>query len=85
MNHNEERAKSRRRFTERLACTLLFTAVQLWAAVVIVIKSDARGVVALAVALVLAGGLIAMYDAWREVRSTHRELDVEFQDNLVRL
>ncbi|WP_158843048.1 hypothetical protein [Saccharothrix deserti] len=85
MNHNEEPAKSRRRFTERLACTLVFTAVQLWAAVVIIFKSDVDGVVALAVAFVLAGGLIAMYDAWREVRSVRRELDVEIHEDLVRL
>ncbi|ONI88467.1 hypothetical protein ALI22I_19115 [Saccharothrix sp. ALI-22-I] len=85
MKHNEEPARSRRRFTERLACTLLFTAVQLWAAVVVIVKSDLDGVVALAVAFVLAGGLIAMYDAWREVRSVRQELDVEIREDLVRL
>jgi hypothetical protein len=85
MNHNEEPAKSRRQFTERLACTLVFTAVQLWAAVVIVVKADVDGVVGLAVALVLAGGLLAVHDAWRDVRSVRRELDVEIREDLVRL
>jgi hypothetical protein len=85
MNHNEEPAKSRRRFTERLACTLVFTAVQLWAAAVVVVKSEFSGVLALAVSLVLAAGLIAVYDAWHEVRSTRRELDVEIREELVRL
>ncbi|WP_033437743.1 hypothetical protein [Saccharothrix sp. NRRL B-16314] len=85
MNHNEEQAKARRQFTERLACTLVFTVVQLWAAVVIIVKADVDGVVALAVAFVLAGGLIAVHDAWRDVRSVRRELDVEIREDLVRL
>ncbi|WP_367136675.1 hypothetical protein [Saccharothrix sp. HUAS TT1] len=85
MNHMEEPARSRRKFTERLACTLVFTAVQLWAAVVIVFKADFDGVVALAIAFVLAAGLLGVYDAWREVRSVRRELDVEIRDELVRL
>jgi hypothetical protein len=85
MNHIEEPARSRRRFTERLASTLVFTAVMLWAAVVIIVKSELDGVVALAVAFVLAGGLVAVYDAWREVRSVRRELDVEIHEELVRL
>ncbi|MFD1149601.1 hypothetical protein [Saccharothrix hoggarensis] len=85
MNHNEEQARSRRRFTERLACTLVFTAVQLWAVVVVVVKAEVDGVVAPAVALVLAGGLIAVHDAWREVRAVRRELDVEIREDLVRL
>ncbi|WP_033435963.1 hypothetical protein [Saccharothrix syringae] len=77
MNQNEEPAKSRRRFAERLACTLVFTAVQLWAAVVVLVETDARGPLAAAVALVLAGGVIAMYDAWHDVRSAHRSREVE--------
>lgn len=88
MNHNEEQAKARRQFAERLACTLVFTAAQLWAAVVIVAKADADGVVALAVSLVLAAGLVAVYDAWREVRSVRRALNVRIREddgNLVRL
>ncbi|MEU4442160.1 hypothetical protein AB0K14_15160 [Actinosynnema sp. NPDC050801] len=85
MNHNDEQAKSRRRFTERLASTLVFTAVMVWAAVVVIIKSDFDGVVALAVSFVLAGGLVAVYDAWREVRSVRRELDLEIREDLVRL
>ncbi len=85
MNHIEEPARSRRRFTERLASTLVFTGVMLWAAVVIIVESDLDGVVALAVSFVLAGGLLAVYDAWREVRSVRREPDVEVRDDLVRL
>lgn len=85
MNHIEEPARSRRRFTERLACTLVFTAVQLWAAVVVVVEAEFSGVLALAVSLVLAAALISVYDAWREVRSTRRELDVEIREDLVRL
>ncbi|NUT46260.1 MAG: hypothetical protein HOV94_02915 [Saccharothrix sp.] len=85
MNHNEEQAKARRRFTERLACTLAFTAVMVWAAAVIIVKSEVGGVVAFALAFVLAGGLVAVHDAWRDVRSVRRELDVEIREELVRL
>ncbi|GAA1335900.1 hypothetical protein [Saccharothrix algeriensis] len=72
MKHQEHSAKARRRLTERLACTLVFTAVQLWAAAVIVTQLKTSGVVALAVALVVSGGLLAVHDAWQEVRSERR-------------
>ncbi|WP_433263761.1 hypothetical protein ACQPZF_33135 [Actinosynnema sp. CS-041913] len=85
MNHHEEPARSRRRFTERLACTLVFTVVQLWAAAVIVTQLETSGIVALAVALVLSGGLVAVHDAWREVRANRRDLDAEIREDLVRL
>ncbi|MBB5955705.1 hypothetical protein FHS29_002286 [Saccharothrix tamanrassetensis] len=85
MTQNEEPARARRRFTERLACTLLFTVVQLWSAAVIVTQLETSGIVALAVALVLAGGLVAVADAWREVRSDRRQLDDEIREDLVRL
>lgn len=85
MNQIEEQGKSRRRFTERLASTLVFTAVMLWATVVVIIKSDLDGVVAIAVSFVLAGGLVAVYDAWRDVRTARREQDVEIHEDLVRL
>ncbi|RKT56903.1 hypothetical protein [Saccharothrix australiensis] len=85
MNHHEEPAKSRRRFTERLACTLVFTAVQLWSAVVIVTQLDTSVIVSLAVALVLAGGLVAVHDAWRVVRSDRRELEAGIEEELARL
>lgn len=85
MNRNEEPARSRRRFTERLACTLVFTAVQLWAAAVIVTQLDTNGLVALAVALVLSGALVAVYDAWQTVRAGRRTLDEDIREDLVRL
>lgn len=69
MKHNEEHGKSRRRSIERLVCTLVFTAVQLWAVVVVLAELDAGGALALAVALLAAGGLVAVHDAWHEVRS----------------
>jgi hypothetical protein len=85
MNRHEEPAKSRRRLTERLACALVFTAVQLWAAVVIVFKFEGGSVFALAVALVLAGGLVAVHDAWRDVRAERRHLEEEIHEELVHL
>ncbi|MBW4720128.1 hypothetical protein [Saccharothrix obliqua] len=85
MNRNEEPARSRRRLTERLACTLVFTVVQLWAAAVIVTQLETTALVAAAVALVLAGGLVAVHDAWRGVRANRRELDAEIRESLVRL
>ncbi|MEV0681323.1 hypothetical protein AB0I60_32870 [Actinosynnema sp. NPDC050436] len=85
MNHKEEPARSRRKFTERLACTLVFTVVQLWAAAVILTQLDTTGPIALAVALVLTGGLVAVHDAWRDVRAGRRELDAGIREDLVRL
>ncbi|MFE2751740.1 hypothetical protein ACFXGA_07015 [Actinosynnema sp. NPDC059335] len=88
MSHIEEQAKSRRRFAERLASTLALTAVMAWATVVIVFVSDVDGVVAAAVSVALAGGLVAVYDAWREVRTARPvrgEPDVEVAEELVRL
>ncbi|MEU5692507.1 hypothetical protein [Actinosynnema sp. NPDC020468] len=88
MIYDLEVLKARRRLTERLACTLLFTAVQAWAAAVIFTSLETSGVVALAVAFVLAGGLVAVYDAWRDVRVSRRALGAgieEEQQELVRL
>ncbi|GAA3840363.1 hypothetical protein GCM10022243_03400 [Saccharothrix violaceirubra] len=82
---NPESVKARRRLTERIACTVVFTVIQLWSTVVIVTRFEADGVVSLAVALVLAGGLFAVLDAWREVRAERRELNAEIREPLVHL
>ncbi|GGP48755.1 hypothetical protein [Saccharothrix coeruleofusca] len=72
MNHNEEHGKSRRRSIEHLVCAVVFTAVQLWAVVFVLVGLDVGGAQALAVAVLAAGGLLAVHDAWREVHPVKR-------------
>ncbi|ACU39595.1 hypothetical protein KCV87_27020 [Actinosynnema pretiosum subsp. pretiosum] len=77
MNRREAEIRSRRKFTERLACALLFSAIQLWALAVVLTRLEVDGVTALAIAFCTAGGLVALYDAWSGVRVTAREIDQE--------
>ena len=55
---------------ERLATTIVFTVLQVGATIVLLVQLNASGIVAAAAALVMAGGLVAVHDAWREVRDT---------------
>jgi len=55
---------------ERLATTIVFTVLQVGATIVLLVQLDASGILAAAAALVMAGGLVAVHDAWREVRDT---------------
>jgi hypothetical protein len=63
-----------RRLIERLATTVLFTGAQLWAITVVLVHLEASGALAAAVALIMAGGLVAVHDAWREVRTENTEV-----------
>jgi D-alanyl-D-alanine dipeptidase len=58
-----------RRLIERLATTVLFTGAQLWAITVVLVHLHASGALAAAIALAMAGGLVAVHDAWRDVRA----------------
>ncbi|MCS7478366.1 hypothetical protein ACFFQW_10100 [Umezawaea endophytica] len=55
---------------ERLATTIIFTILQVGATVVLLVQLNASGILAAAAALVMAGGLVAVHDAWREFRNT---------------
>jgi hypothetical protein len=58
-----------RRFAERLTTTILFTAAQVWAVTVLLVRFHADGMLAAAVALVMSAALIAVHDAWRDLRA----------------
>jgi hypothetical protein len=62
-----------RRLIERLASTVLFTGAQLWAITVVLVQLHASGALAAAIALIMAGGLMAVHDAWRDVRADRVE------------
>jgi hypothetical protein len=61
-----------RRFAERLTTTILFTAAQVWAVVTLLVQFHADAVLAAAVALVMSAALIAVHDAWRDLRAAGR-------------
>ncbi len=62
---------------ERLGTTIVFTVLQVGAIIVMLLQLNVSGLVAVAAALVMAGGLVAVHDAWREIRDTPEELAPE--------
>lgn len=56
--------RARRKYTERVALTVVFTVVELWAVVAVVALIDVDGVLAAAVSVVLSGAFIALWDTW---------------------
>jgi len=55
---------------ERLTTTILFSVLQLGATVVLLVLLNASGLLAAAAAIVMAGSLVAVHDAWRDLRKT---------------
>jgi hypothetical protein len=68
---NEERRPYNRVFA-RVVLTTFFTAVQIWAAVVLVTQIHVGGVVAVALAAMMAGSVLAAIYGWQEVRAASR-------------
>lgn len=62
-------AVPRRRTTGRILSTVVFTVVEAWALVVVVAHIRAGGMDRIALALALAGAVIAVIDAWQNVRA----------------
>lgn len=58
---------------ERLGTTIVFTVLQVGATITLLVGLDVSGFVAVAAALVMAGALVAVHDAWREIRETSKE------------
>lgn len=97
LGSNVEIPRARRKFTEQVVMTVLFTVIELWAIVAVVVLIDASGVLAVAAALALSAGLMYVIDSWRAVRSRSRELrslmesaeteslPIDHHSNLVRL
>lgn len=57
-----------RKSPARMLATVVFTVVEAWALVVILAHVHAGGMDRIALALVLAGCVIAVVDAWQNVR-----------------
>jgi hypothetical protein len=75
--HSDSRSelvRAQRRYTERVAMTIVFTTVQVWATIAVVTQLEVGGVLAVATALVLSASLVAVADSWRDVRTARRHL-----------
>ncbi|GLZ29780.1 hypothetical protein Lesp02_19700 [Lentzea sp. NBRC 105346] len=70
----EEILRARRKYTEQVVATVLFTVVVLWAVVATVVLINASGVLAVAAAIGLSAGLMYVYESWQNVRARGREL-----------
>ncbi|MCP2246499.1 hypothetical protein [Lentzea aerocolonigenes] len=66
--------RARRKYTERVVFALIFTVVELWAIVAVVVLFDGGGVLAVAVSIVLSAALIALWDTWRTLLMFGRAL-----------
>ncbi|WNV89736.1 hypothetical protein [Umezawaea sp. Da 62-37] len=62
-----------RQLIERLATSVVFTAVQAGAMAVILVRPQVSSLLAAATAFVMAGALVAVHDAWSDVRAARRE------------
>ncbi len=65
---------ARRKHTEQVLLTIVYTVVELWAVVAVVVLLDDDGVLAVAASVVLAGMLIALWDSWRRLLMLGRAL-----------
>ncbi|MCX2952760.1 hypothetical protein [Lentzea sp. NEAU-D7] len=74
--------RARRKHTEQVVLALVFTVVELWAIVAVIVLLEARGVLAVAVAVVLSASLIALWDTWRTLLMFGRALRSWLPDDL---
>ncbi|KAA2256073.1 hypothetical protein F0L68_26875 [Solihabitans fulvus] len=73
--HQQRDPRRWRRLVRRGALMALFTSVQVWATVVVLARVHADGLPRVALALALAGGLLAVLDGWQQVRILDRQHD----------
>ncbi|KOV87171.1 hypothetical protein [Nocardia sp. NRRL S-836] len=66
--------RARRKYTEQMLLVILYTVIQLWAVVAVVLLLRDDGVLAVAASVVLAGTLVALWDMWRTVLMFGRAL-----------
>jgi hypothetical protein len=64
--------RSEQRITNQLPATILFTVLEVWALIVALLFLHPGGVARVALALVLATGVVVVADAWRAVRAARR-------------
>lgn len=68
--------RARRKYTEQVVFAVLFTVVELWAIVAVIVLLDDHGVLAVAVSVVLSAALMALWDIWRTLLMFGRALRV---------
>jgi hypothetical protein len=66
--------RARRKHTEQVLLMIVYTVVELWAAVAVVVLLKDDGVLAVAASVVLAGLLLALWDSWRTLLKFGRAL-----------
>lgn len=66
--------RARRKYTEQVVFAVVFTVVELWAVVAVIVLLDDNGVLAVAVSVVLSAALIALWDIWRNLLMFGRAL-----------
>jgi hypothetical protein len=66
--------RARRKYTEQVVFAVIFTVVELWAIVAVVVLLDDNGVLAVAVSIVLSASLMALWDTWRTLLMFGRAL-----------
>lgn len=63
------------KITYKRPATILFTALEVWALLIVLADSRPNGALRIALAFVLATVVIAVVDAWRKPRSDRRAED----------
>jgi hypothetical protein len=66
--------RARRKHTEQVLLMIVYTVVELWAVVAVVVLLKDNGVLAVAASVVLAGVLLALWDNWRTLLMFGRAL-----------
>jgi len=74
--------RARRKHTEQVLLMIVYTVVELWAAVAVVVLLQDDGVLAVAASVVLAGLLLALWDSWRTLLKFGRALRAWLPDEL---
>ena len=67
LSSRKQMLRARRERTERVVFAVMFTAVELWAIVAMVVLLDDDGVLAVAASVVLSAALIAVWDTRKNV------------------
>jgi len=73
MNTQHEERRTYNRVFTRVVLTAVFTAVQIWAAMVLLTQVHVEGVAAVALAVVMSAGVLAVIYGWQEVRAASRQ------------
>ncbi|MET8758914.1 hypothetical protein [Lentzea sp. NPDC004782] len=66
--------RARRKHMEQVLLLIVYTVVEVWAVVAVVVLLQDDGVLAVAASMVLAGLLLALWDSWRTLLRFGRAL-----------